>query len=442
MQKEERMSLIGVVSSDRYINDVIKNQFENHRNRQHILTFLSDETSIIEFLNFDLPEIVIINFSDDVINLYSLLQRVEGDAWLHNFGIVGIYNPDKHDEEELLREYKDLNVLAMLDHHRVGSHIVKSIQIINQNRQIIFQRDLTEKLVDKLTGSFTIENDILAVTVYASMAATMLSQRGFVNPDAKMHLQLCLSELIVNGVEHGNCGITFDEKTAALDAGKSVVELVNEKCQDPAVANKRVYLEWEIQDEQTTFAIKDEGEGFNVLGLKEKVEKEGPYSLHGRGIKMARLFAHKLYYNKKGNKVFIVVNHEHAPTRKTPEGFSSEEVLQVKPGDIIFKEMESSNFLYYISSGRFSVYNSNRLIGRLGPEDIFMGEMSFLLNNRRSATVIAETEARLVKISRRAFVSVVKEYPHYGIFLSKLIARKLVRANVRNAREPTVAVGL
>lgn len=436
------MSLIGIVSSDTRINEIINSEFQRHKSKEHILSFLSEEKAIMEFLNFDLPEIVIINFSDTAIDLSSIMQNVQEDAWLHNFGIVGIYDSGRHDEEELLKEYKDLNVLAMIDHNRIGSHIVRSIQIINQNRQIIFQRDLTEKLVDRLTGSFTIENDILAVSVYASMAATMLAQRGFISPDAKMHLQLCLSELIVNGVEHGNCGISFEEKSTALEAGKSVVELVNEKCRDPHVAEKRVYLEWEIQDAQTKFIIKDEGEGFNVLGLKEKVEKEGPYSLHGRGIKMARLFAHKLFYNKKGNKVYIIVNHEHAATKKTPEGFSSEEVLQIKPGDTVFKEMESSDFLYYISSGRFSVYSNNRLIGRLGPEDIFMGEMSFLLNNRRSATVIAETEARLVKISRRAFVSVVKQYPHYGIFLSKLIARKLVRANIRNSREPSVAVGL
>jgi CRP-like cAMP-binding protein len=65
-----------------------------------------------------------------------------------------------------------------------------------------------------------------------------------------------------------------------------------------------------------------------------------------------------------------------------------------------------------------------------------MGEMSFLLNNRRSATVIADTEGKLVKITRRSFVSVIKDYPHYGIFLSKLLARKLVRANILNAELP------
>ena len=101
--------------------------------------------------------------------------------------------------------------------------------------------------------------------------------------------------------------------------------------------------------------------------------------------------------------------------------------------DVVFEQGESSDFLYYISSGNFSVFHNNRNVGKLSPEDIFMGEMSFLLNNRRSALVKAESPGRLVKITRKSFVSVVKQYPHYGIFLSKLLARKLVRANQMNA---------
>jgi CRP-like cAMP-binding protein len=67
--------------------------------------------------------------------------------------------------------------------------------------------------------------------------------------------------------------------------------------------------------------------------------------------------------------------------------------------------------------------------------------MSFLLNNRRSASVRADSDGKLIKISRTSFVSVVREYPHYGIFLSKLLARKLVRANARNAEVVAAASG-
>ena len=59
--------------------------------------------------------------------------------------------------------------------------------------------------------------------------------------------------------------------------------------------------------------------------------------------------------------------------------------------------------------------------------------MSFLLNKKRSATVRAESEGKLILLTRKTFVNVIQDYPHYGIFLSRLLAKRLVRANVRNA---------
>ncbi|MEW5814430.1 MAG: cyclic nucleotide-binding domain-containing protein [Spirochaetota bacterium] len=429
------MSLIGIISSDTGINEIIQTEFENAQNGDYILNFLADKKAILEFLNFDLPEIVIINFFDKNIDLGGILENIKSDTWLHNFGIVGLYDSEHQNEDELLKNLKDINVLVMLDPPRLPSHIVKCVQIIEQNRQIIFHRELSDKLVDRLTGSFLIDNDALAVSVYAGIAATTLAHRGYINPEAKMHLQLCLAELIINGIEHGNCGINFEEKSAYLEKGLSIVDLIAEKALDPAISKKRVFFEWETEEDKTRFVIRDEGDGFDVLKLKEKIVREGPMALHGRGIRMARALAHKLFYNKKGNEVILIARHESTASKKTPVGFSGEEVLLTKKGDIIFEEGEASNFLYYISSGKFNVLHQARVVGILGPEDIFMGEMSFLLNNRRSATVQAENPGKLVKISRKSFINVVKEYPHYGIFLSKLLARKLVRANIQNAAQ-------
>lgn len=424
------MSLIGVISTDQELNTTIENTLDTD---EYQLKFLENHEFIMECLNFDLPEIVIVNFSDTGLVIATILDSIRKDAWLHNFGIVGVFRPSSQDEDELLNRYHDLNILAMIDAGRVASHFVRVVQIIEQNRQIIFQRELSDKLVERAAGSFVIENDIFAVGVYAGIAATILSQRSYIKPESKMHLQLCLDELIVNGVEHGNCGITFEEKSEFLKDGKGIVDLVEEKCQDPKVAQKKVVLEWEIDRDKTTFTIADEGNGFDVPCLKEKLDKEGPLALHGRGIRMARAFAEKLYYNRKGNKVVILIRHDESVDRQAPEGFSDEEGYQVEEGAVVFKEGEPSDFLYYIQSGEYSVYHKNRKVGIMTTEDIFMGEMSFLLNNQRSAMVKAETPGRLIKISRKSFVTVIKEYPHYGIFLSKLLARKLVRANALNA---------
>jgi CRP-like cAMP-binding protein len=55
--------------------------------------------------------------------------------------------------------------------------------------------------------------------------------------------------------------------------------------------------------------------------------------------------------------------------------------------------------------------------------------MSFLLEETRSATVIANTPGKLVKISKESLVNTIKRHPHYGMFLAKLLAQRLVRQN-------------
>jgi anti-sigma regulatory factor (Ser/Thr protein kinase) len=426
------MSLIGIISSDSDLNERILTEF-NTKKDIYQLRVNDDNEKTLQFLNFGLPEIVIANLSDSSLNLNYIFDNVKNDAWLHNFGIVGLYNKDKHNERGLQKGLKHLNILTLMDYSKINSHLLKNVEIIENNKQIIYQMDIMDKLVERITGSFVIENDPLAGPVFGGLAANILSHRGYIDVETKNNLQIGLSELIINAIEHGNCKISFKEKNDFLLKGGNIIDLIAEKCKDPKIASKKVYFEWDIQPEETKFTIRDEGNGFNVKVFQKSLKKRNNDALHGRGILIARLFANKLTYNNRGNKVSLTVKHSTPIQRKPPLGFEKEEILEPKVQDIIFQQGEPSDFLYYISSGRYSVLYDSSQVGTLTPVDIFMGEMSFLLNNQRSATVRAETSGKLIKISRKAFVSIIKSYPHYGIFLSKLIARKLVRANTRSA---------
>ncbi|MDR1059079.1 MAG: cyclic nucleotide-binding domain-containing protein [Treponema sp.] len=427
------MSIIGVINSNSGVRERVERAFKNDSRQDYTPRFLSDKTEIIEFLSYDLPEIVLINFSDPSLTLEDIFGSIKNDTWLMNFGVIGLFDPARDKEEDLHKKYTIINVLMMLDINRIDSHLLKNVQIIERNYQILFQREFSRNLMDGVSGSFVIENDILAVPLYAGMGATILAQRGLINLDNKMHLQLALGELIINAIEHGNCGITYEEKTGGMENGLSVVDLVAAKCRDPAVRAKKVEFQWEIRSDKSIFIIKDEGKGFDVDAYLKKVGKQDMLSLHGRGIKLATMLFHELRYNKRGNQVALIVKHDPVPEQDIPLGFSKEQVLTVKKGDIVLKEGDPSDFLYYISSGQYTVFHNRKQVGTLSAQDIFMGEMSFLLNQRRSAAVRAETEGKLILLTRKAFVQAIRKYPHYGIFLGKLLAKRLARGNDRNA---------
>lgn len=427
------MGFIILINSDQGIKKKIETAFKKGRCYDFPIVMMASERKIFESLNFDLPEIVILNCTDSRVSYKSIANQVRKDSWLHSFGIIGLYNGEQRKEQDLMEELKDLNVLVMLDYSRIASHIVKSVNIIAKNWQLIYQKDISSHFLAQSSGSFSIGNDILSVSIYAGIAVTNLVQRGFLAPENKMHLQLALSELIFNGIEHGHCGITFDEKSQYLNNGKSVIDLVIDKCKDPEIARKRVHFEWEIEPSRSVFVIRDEGEGFDVSIVRKKVDANDPFSQHGRGILMAENICESITYNDKGNEVMVVFKHDQSVAKEAPLGFASEEPLYTKAGDVIFKEGEKGNFLYYIASGVYSVYHKGMVVGSATPADLFMGEMAFLLNNRRSATVKTVEPGKLIKISRKTFVQVMKKFPHYGIFLSKLLARKIVRANEQHS---------
>jgi anti-sigma regulatory factor (Ser/Thr protein kinase) len=427
------MSVIGIINSDASLNDLIAKELDKDSADQDVVSYHDETGEIFEFLNFDIPEIVIINLSDKACDLESIIDQIIADNWLHNFGIIGIFDKKTESEPKLAEKIKKTNLLNLFDFGKIRSTLLKTIKIIKANSQVIFQREISDTLVEKLSGSFELDNDLLSVPSYTNLISIALFNKGYIDEEMKINLNIALSELLINAIEHGNCKIGFTEKQTFIQKGGTVQELVEEKCADPAIARKRVIFEYDIQHDHSTFRIRDEGDGFNVQKYQAWIQKKDRYSLHGRGILMARSLSKKLSYNSKGNEATLVTEYKDVHFQ-SPLGFLNEPPVLCKKGDIVFTEGEESTHIYYVLSGRFSVFHKNKNIGYITPSDIFLGEMSFLLNNRRSATVRAEKESKLIKISKKSFISVIKKYPHYGVFLSRLIARKLARTNTQTAR--------
>jgi len=425
------MGLVLLINSEKSVRRRVKTAFEQRKPSGYSVKMVANQEKALESLNFELPEVVLINCNDPQINYREIVEAVQKDAWLHSFGMIGVYDSQTQDERSIITEFGELNLLVMLDKSRLVSHLSKSVSIILENRQLIFQRELATHLSSHSSGSFEIDNDPLAVPIYAGIAVTSLMQQGYLASEHKFDLQMALAELMINAIEHGNCGITYEEKNAELSKGKSVVDIILERCTNPEVAAKRVHFEWESRRDSSAFIIRDQGKGFNVQKVRGQIEQQDQMRPHGRGIKMAEYSGAEIQYNETGNEVQLIFQHPEYSERGTPEGFADEEVLFTKSEDVVFREGEKGDFLYYISSGHFTVTHSGKVVGELSPADVFMGEMSFLLNNRRSATVTADKNGKLVRVSRKSFVQAMKNYPHYGIFLSKLLAHKLTRSNTQ-----------
>jgi anti-sigma regulatory factor (Ser/Thr protein kinase) len=115
-----------------------------------------------------------------------------------------------------------------------------------------------------------------------------------------------LTELLVNAVEHGNLGITYEDKTALNAAGTWEAE-VRRRLSLPENANKRVELRLERTGDELRFTIRDEGPGFAWEKYGE-VDTSRVFDNHGRGIAIARAMSFdRVEYRGNGNEVVATV---------------------------------------------------------------------------------------------------------------------------------------
>lgn len=119
-----------------------------------------------------------------------------------------------------------------------------------------------------------------------------------------LELSLALRELILNAVEHGNLGLTYEEKTHALESG-TMERLLRERAGQAQLAGRRVTVTARRQERRLIVHVADEGEGFDWRALPDPTDVPNLLSTHGRGILLARLSVDTLTFNERGNAVTV-----------------------------------------------------------------------------------------------------------------------------------------
>jgi CheY-like chemotaxis protein/anti-sigma regulatory factor (Ser/Thr protein kinase) len=118
-----------------------------------------------------------------------------------------------------------------------------------------------------------------------------------------LNLKIGIEEAITNAVEHGNLGITFDEKSAAIQEGR-LAALIADKGRKSDEAGRAVRIASRLSPELFEISIQDDGEGFDWRTLPT-VEPENLLVFNGRGIFLTKIYFDEVIYNEAGNAVTL-----------------------------------------------------------------------------------------------------------------------------------------
>lgn len=109
-----------------------------------------------------------------------------------------------------------------------------------------------------------------------------------------------------------------------------------------------------------------------------------------------------------GSKVFSKL-----PQAKITPLMLRMQVVSVKPGHIVFKQGDPSDYYYVVKKGRFNISRKEpggkvTILGELEPGSVF-GAEELISGGARGASVVAMGEGKLMRLSKQDFAELLKE---------------------------------
>jgi len=173
---------------------------------------------------------------------------------------------------------------------------------------IIFKREnrkrfeIFREIVESEHKDIAIGNDVSRV--WGAVNQILFNAQAVADPNSLEGMCIGLYELLINAIEHGNLGITFREKSDALQ-NNTYRELLESRMKRADSEGMVVRIESDYEPSSITVEIRDQGEGFDLSTLPDLKDAEAILLDHGRGVLLATLFYDSVDYSEPGNCVKV-----------------------------------------------------------------------------------------------------------------------------------------
>jgi hypothetical protein len=116
-----------------------------------------------------------------------------------------------------------------------------------------------------------------------------------------MKLESGFTEMIMNSYEHGNLGISSNQKQKLMESGEYTDYLKSNEVNNQ---DKNIMIQYYLVNEMLVLNIQDSGIGFDTKILKDLIVRDTE-SFHGRGVAMSSNDFDFIMYNQIGNSVLF-----------------------------------------------------------------------------------------------------------------------------------------
>ncbi len=246
-----------------------------------------------------LPDVVLLDWSMPRMSGVELLERIKHDD---RFQMLPVIMQTAHDSPEDIQRGIEAGahyyVTKPYDPKMLESMVAAAAEDHRRHRA---QQDALARGLDAIAS--LIRGHFQYRSVDEGVALGRLLARACPDPESAA---VGLSELMINAVEHGNLGISYEDKSRLLEQG-AWKEEVERRLALPEYRDRRVRVDFERNDDELRLTIADEGSGFDWQPFLN-IAPSRAFDRHGRGIALANnLSFDRLEYQEPGNVVTAIL---------------------------------------------------------------------------------------------------------------------------------------
>ncbi|MCA9071405.1 MAG: response regulator [Planctomycetaceae bacterium] len=154
---------------------------------------------------------------------------------------------------------------------------------------------------------FAVPNSRQVIRGLVEQMQQTMAGMGFGNTVERIRVGEAVEEAMLNAMFHGNLELNAAELSkvrAELD-DDLLDRLIEDRCQDPRIGERRIVVVMHITSSEARFVIRDQGRGFDALYRIEENKTEQNQIIGQRGLTLIRSLMDEVKYNEAGNELVL-----------------------------------------------------------------------------------------------------------------------------------------
>jgi len=104
----------------------------------------------------------------------------------------------------------------------------------------------------------------------------------------------------------------------------------------------------------------------------------------------------------------------------------------VAAGTMIFRVGDERDYMYAVVEGKVDIVINGHIVETVESGGIF-GEMALIGKDKRTATAVAKTDAKIVPVDEKRFLFLVQQTPNFSLHVMAVLAERLRQMDRRLA---------